>query len=846
MAGEDNIADPVIETQNLVIEVMDSTNPLYMHPSENAGSSLVPMPFDGIGYRSWRRGVLRALSWERCDDMVTSWILNSLSKDIADSLQYVNDSKELWQEFEDGYDQTNRAKMYQLQKEINDLTQGSLDVTGYYTKMKKLWEELHTLNANTQCNCQCICGAKANMYKEEQDRRLIQFLMGLNEVYTVIRGSILMMNPLPTIAQVFSILIQEEKQREVRPHRYRGPRLFCDYCKRPGHTKDKCYKLHGFPQNFKFTKGRNVASAANVHGGLQKFPTGEHDLAESNGQNQHQTQIAPNLTKDQYNQLLSLLEKLHIGTVAETTNNITNGAVNFAGILVCCTYDEIIGDLSYKCSHLPANFWILDSGASNHMSYNKNLFTNTRVLPYPFLVTLPNGYRVKVTEIGDAPSMKIPLEIGRARNGLYFFCSECQSANLASFFSYGQTSLHHSVTGSPISADAITDSSPQDLFIVHTHEQQTTTNLDTATNVMPNSSTNSPIILPEPRKSSKVMGNISHESEPCSYEEATMNPAWQAAMTQEFEALYVNHTWDLLVLPTGIDYTETFSPVVKMTTVRTLISVAVKKGWDLFQLDVNKAFLHGDLHEEASRQWYDKLTESLCSRGFVHSVNDYTLFYKKNAISSIFVVVYVDDFILTGTNLSEITALKNFLHDKFKIKDLGKLHYFLGLEIFYRTDGVLISQRKFATNLLKEYDCLGYTTVTSPLDCTVKLKATEGPLLADPTFYRKLMGKLNFLTNTRLDITYSVQHLSQFMQSPREPHLKAALHVLRYLKVDPTLGIFLSNSPDYTLRAYYDSDWAACPDSRRSVSGYVVLFGESAISWKSKKQDTVSLSSAEA
>ncbi|OIT31108.1 hypothetical protein A4A49_58273, partial [Nicotiana attenuata] len=141
------------------------------------------------------------------------------------------------------------------------------------------------------------------------------------------------------------------------------------------------------------------AYTANVHGGPQEFPTGEHDVAENKGENQPQN--APNLTKDQYNQLLNLLEKLHIGTVAETSNNITSGAVNFAGLLACCTYDEIIGDLSYKCSHLPANFWILDSGASNHMSYNKDLFTNTRTLPSPFLVTLLNGYRVKVTKIGD-------------------------------------------------------------------------------------------------------------------------------------------------------------------------------------------------------------------------------------------------------------------------------------------------------------------------------------------------------------------------------------------------------------------------------------------------------------
>ncbi|XP_019266000.1 PREDICTED: uncharacterized protein LOC109243508 [Nicotiana attenuata] len=312
-----------------------------------------------------------------------------------------------------------------------------------------------------------------------------------------------------------------------------------------------------------------------------------------------------------------------------------------------------------------------------------------------------------------------------------------------------------------------------------------------------------------------------------------------------------------------------------MTTVRALISTAVKKGWDLYQLDVNNAFLHRDLHEEvymeipqglkvedtqlvcrlrkslyglkqASRQWYDKLAESLYSRGFKHSTNDYSLFYKKQGESSVFVAVYVDDVIVTGTNLEEIRALKTYLHNQFKIKDLEKLHYFLVLEILYKDDGVLVSQRKFITDLLKECDCMGYSAVSSPLDSSIKLKAEEGPLMSDPSYYRKLIGKLNFLTNTTLDIAYSVHHLSQFMQTPREAHLKAAIHVLRYLKKDPTLGIFLSNDPSYKITAYCDSDWAACPDSRRSVSGYLVLFGGSPISWKSKKQTTVSLSSAEA
>ena len=221
---------------------IDISNPLYIHPSDNPSLILVPTAFEGIGYRSWRRGVMRSLSvknklgfitgefkrpsstspqycqWERCDNMVISWILNSLSKDIADSVEYVSDAVELWKELEDRYDQTNGAKLFQIQRDINDLSQVVLDITVYYTRMKKLWEELSNLSIKNQCSCACSCRGKEIMHKAEQDRRLIQFLMGLNEVYTVIRGSILMMNPLPSMAQAFALLVQEEKQREFKPH----------------------------------------------------------------------------------------------------------------------------------------------------------------------------------------------------------------------------------------------------------------------------------------------------------------------------------------------------------------------------------------------------------------------------------------------------------------------------------------------------------------------------------------------------------------------------------------------------------------------------------------------------
>ncbi|XP_019241750.1 PREDICTED: uncharacterized protein LOC109221753 [Nicotiana attenuata] len=458
--------------------------------------------------------------------MVTSWILSSLSKDLADNLQYVNDARELWQELEDRYDQTNGAKLYQLQKEINDLSQGNLDITGYYTKMKKLWEELNTLNIHAKCACKCTCGARENMHKAEQDRRLIQFLMGLNEVYTVVRGSILMMNPLPTIAQAFSNLIQEEKQREVKPSNhfsmdsaalnasgpgnnnfrtnytqqrnnntnsgYKGnqlnnrPRLFCDYCKGPGYTKEKYYKLHEFSQSFKFNKGRRIRG--NVFGSSSEGAVMKDD---GNGsQDQEQGRTMHSLTKEQYGQLLCILESFQGGGDKSTSTTINGGAENFAGISACSTHFD---SNDHLCDSSSPNddSWILDSGATNHMTYNKLLLTNIKILVYPYLVSLPNGYKVKVTLIGDVvlspkfslkkvlfvpsfkfnlisvhslivqldcivvftkyvcillqgPSLKRPLEIGKAKTGMYLYCSS--NHNNGSTSSNSSSTFHPCLT----------------------------------------------------------------------------------------------------------------------------------------------------------------------------------------------------------------------------------------------------------------------------------------------------------------------------------------------------------------------------------------------------------------
>ncbi|XP_019251262.1 PREDICTED: uncharacterized protein LOC109230193 [Nicotiana attenuata] len=193
-----------------------------------------------------------------------------------------------------------------------------------------------------------------------------------------------------------------------------------------------------------------------------------------------------------------------------------------------------------------------------------------------------------------------------------------------------------------------------------------------------------------------------------------------------------------------------------------------------------------------------------------------------------------------------MAALKSFLDQHFKIKDLGSVHYFLGLEVTKVLQGYVINQYKYTRDLFQEFHCLDVKNVLTPLDPHAKLTSEVGDPLPDPSLYRRLIGKLNFLQHTRPDISFSVQHLSQFLVSLKVPHMLDALHVLRYLFNAPSQGILLNNTADFSLQAYSDSDWAACPISRKSVTGYYIVLRGSPISRKSKKQQTVSLSSTEA
>ncbi|GJS85872.1 ribonuclease H-like domain-containing protein [Tanacetum coccineum] len=245
-------------------------------------------------------------------------------------------------------------------------------------------------------------------------------------------------------------------------------------------------------------------------------------------------------------------------------------------------------------------------------------------------------------------------------------------------------------------------------------------------------------------------------------------------------------------------------------------------------------------------RWYEALIET----GFQQSGHDHSLYTKESGGSFIALLVYVDDIVLTGNNINEINNVKKFLSSKFKIKDLGELKYFLGIEVL-KTDkgGLCLSQRKYCLELLHDYGLLACKPVSTPLLENIILahKEKEGDkFLKNVTNYQRLVGKLIYLTLTRPNISYFVHCLSQHMHAPLQSHMDLGLRVLRYLKGAPGSGIVFEKSEHMSLKVYANSDWAKCPVTRRSISGYYVIYNGCLTSWKCKKQATLSKSSAEA
>ncbi|XP_022870711.1 uncharacterized protein LOC111389955 [Olea europaea var. sylvestris] len=282
----------------------------------------------------------------------------------------------------------------------------------------------------------------------------------------------------------------------------------------------------------------------------------------------------------------------------------------------------------------------------------------------------------------------------------------------------------------------------------------------------------------------------------------------------------------------GLNYTNSFSSVIKATTVHVVLSLAVTNKWPFRQLDVKNTFLNDYLTKHV-------YMEQPPSRA------DTSLFIYHKHSDIIYLLLYVDDMIITCNNSSLLASFTWKLNYKFATKDLGPPSSFFGLESTTTSDGLFINQLKYTRDILTRAQLLDSKPIHIPMIVSQTLSA-DGLLFSNPTLYRSLVGALQYLIITLPDIAHVVNSINQFLHSPIEDYFLAVKCILLYVKGMLHFGlIFRPSAAPSTLVAYFDADWADCPDTHRSTSGYYIYFGGKLVSWSAKKEPTVSRSSCE-
>lgn len=406
--------------------------------------------------------------------------------------------------------------------------------------------------------------------------------------------------------------------------------------------------------------------------------------------------------------------------------------------------------------------------------------------------------------------------------------------------------------------------------------------------------------------------NSIQSPDPTSFNQANKHSHWRQAMSLEFMALQQQGTWELVPIPPnhtvlgcrwtyktkyhsdgsiarhkarlvakgfnqtqGLDYTQTFSPVAKMQTIRVLLSIAAHHHWCTQQLDVSNAFLHGKLEDtvymqqpagftnkdhpnhvcllkkaiyglkQSPRQWYSTFSNFLINYGFQTSTTDSSLLVYHKDNNHIYLLIYVDDILLTGNNPTELTTLIQKLNQAFNMKQLGEVSQFIGIQINKTATGYFLHQNTYLKTLLNSTGLADCKPVLTPLP-TKSPTSTPNSNLSDISHsYHQTLGSLQYLTNTRPDITYCVNTLCQHMHNPQPHHFQLLKRVLGYLKGTQTYGLPISAS-NLQLTSYSDFDWAGDHSDRKSTTRYCSFLGSNLISWSSKKQPIVARSSTEA
>ena len=326
----------------------------------------------------------------------------------------------------------------------------------------------------------------------------------------------------------------------------------------------------------------------------------------------------------------------------------------------------------------------------------------------------------------------------------------------------------------------------------------------------------------------------------------------------------------------GIDYEETYAPVARLDAIRLLFSFACANDFRLFQMDVKSAFLNGIIKEEvyveqppgfeddkrpdwvfrlnkalyglkqAPRAWYEKLSSFLITHGYDRGNVDTTLFIKRMNKEMIVVQIYVDDIIFGSNDQTMCDEFARLMQKEFEMSLMGELTYFLGLQVKQTSTRLFVSQEKYTRELLIKYNLKDLKGKSTPMANGVKLDADEKGAGVDQKQYRGMIGSLLYLTASRPDILFCVCLCARFQSNPKESHLTAVKRIFRYLIGTENLGLWYPKGQELSVIGYCDADFAGCRVERKSTSGSCIFLGGCLISWNSKKQNSIALSTAEA
>ncbi|KAH9696622.1 hypothetical protein KPL71_023234 [Citrus sinensis] len=358
--------------------------------------------------------------------------------------------------------------------------------------------------------------------------------------------------------------------------------------------------------------------------------------------------------------------------------------------------------------------------------------------------------------------------------------------------------------------------------------------------------------------------------EPKSFEDAENYESWIMAMQEELNQFERNNVWELVPKP------EHQSVIARLESIRMLLAYACHKDFILFQMDVKSAFLNGYIMEEvyvkqppgfenekfpnhvykllkalyglkqAPRAWYDRLKNFLLENDFSMGKADTTLFVKHKNQDILIVQIYVDDIIFGSTNELLCKEFSSCMSKEFEMSMMGELKYFLGLQIKQNEEGIFINQAKYVKDLLKRFGIDDSKTKNTPMSTTTKLDKDEKGKEVDIKMYRGMIGSLLYLTASRPDIMFSVCLCARFQSCPKESHLLAVKRIFRYLSGTIDIGLWYPRGTHIDLTCFSDADFTGYKVDRKSTSGTCYILGHSLVSWFSKKQNSVALSTTEA